>query len=135
MFDSKNSSCRVGVSGRRKARCRTGSMLLLGTLAAFVLSLGSLAIIKSHSRRIAMTNAETASAQSRLTSVGLLQRSVALLQNDPLYQGTVIDRGAAIAEAYAEVSSISPTSTRIDIFLYRRAPVPAATKTVDPTSL
>lgn len=114
-------------------------MLLLGTLAAVMLSLSSIAIIKSHSRRIAMTQAEQSSAQARLTSRGLLQRCVAIIQADPLFAGVVTDRDLAIpgafVGAFAQVTAVDPSTTRIEVYLYSTAPVPSDVRVVDPTSL
>ncbi|MDA8746353.1 hypothetical protein N9N28_17155 [Rubripirellula amarantea] len=119
----------------RRRHQRRGSALLLCTLATVVLSLSAIAILKSHSREIGHTEAMESSVRGRLVAGGLLQRTIAQLRVDPLYSGTVTDRAAGSPDAFAQVTRVSASATRIDVFLYAGSRIPATSKIVDPTTL
>ena len=70
---------------------RRGSALLICTLAATVLSMAAIAILRSTQRNIARVDALAASASGRCVSEGLLQRSIALLRQNPNTQGVITD--------------------------------------------
>jgi hypothetical protein len=113
---------------------RRGSALLLCTLAAAVLSVSAIAIIRSTQRGIVRVESQQAARQGRATTEGLLQRSIAILRTNPLTTGTIPDP-AGPAGAYADLRAMSPTATQIQIFLYANSTIPAKSIVVDPTSL
>lgn len=100
-----------------------------------VLSLSAIAILKSHTSEISQTEAMESSVRGRLVAGGLLQRSVAQLRVDRTFSGTIMDRSSGSPDAFAQVTSLAPTSTQIEIYLYAGSRVPAVTKVVDPARL
>lgn len=118
----------------RLKRNRQGSALLLCTLAAAVLSMGGIAILRSTQRSIVRVESQQSARQGRAITEGLYQRSVAMLRQNPATIGTITDP-AGSRTAYAELQMLSPSATRIRVFLYAGSSVPAKDSVVDPTTL
>ncbi|KAA1260000.1 hypothetical protein LF1_25380 [Rubripirellula obstinata] len=119
----------------RNAGSRTGSLLLLCTLAAVTLSLGGLAILQSHSRHLAMTKSTESSVQARMASDALMQRAVAQLRIDPTAKLMLVDKESPLRSAYGEVVPISRTQSQVNIFLYKGAKVPVISRIIDTEKL
>ena len=118
-----------------KRRRRNGSAILVCTLAAAVLSLAAIAILRSSRHQIARTGAQRSSVQGHQVSDGLVQRCVAILRANPSAVGRVTDSGAAMPDAFAELIQLSPTATQIRIYMYAGATTPAFDRIVDPNTL
>lgn len=118
-----------------KRRNRRGSALLLCTLAIAVISLASIAILRSNLRGIARVDALRNSRQSRQLADGWVQRSAAMLRLNPSFAGSLPLPGSAPAGTRVELTPLSPTATRIQIFLYDQATVPARDLVVNPIVL
>jgi len=114
---------------------RQGSALLLTTLAATVLSLGSIAILRSSQRKIAQVDAIRHSMQSRCAAAGLFQRSIAILRTDINRTGTVTDPAIGDPNIRAELLSVAKDSTRVVVYLYDGATVPTIDITLDHADL
>jgi len=118
----------------RKDR-RRGSALLLCTLAIAVLSMASIAILRSNQRGIATVDGIRTSRQARYAADGMVQRAIAAIRLNPTISGQLPLSKSAPPGARVELSPTSGTATQIQVFLYARAATPARTLTVDPTSL
>lgn len=116
-------------------RRRRGSALLVCTLAATVLSMAAIAIIRSSQRNIARVDALRTTGQGRCVVEGLFQRSIAILRTDPNTTGTIADPNNGMANARCDLRQLSPTATQIQIFLYAGATTPAKSVVIDPTTL
>ena len=114
---------------------RNASALLLCTLAAAVLSMAAIAILRSGQRGIARVEARRTSSAGQHVAAGLLQRSVAILRVNPATTGNIVDPGNGMPGAYSELQSLSPSATRIRVFLYAASTTPAIETVVDPTTL
>lgn len=119
----------------KRQRQRRGSALLLCTLAIAVISMASVAILRSTHRNVARVEGIRLSRQAHCESDGLLQRAYAMLRVDPAFSGTVTDPARRVAEARADVQRLSANATRIRVFLYAAAAVPAREAVVDPNLL
>ena len=115
----------------RRNRSRQGSVLLLCTLAAVVLSLAGLAILQSHSRNLAMTRSVESSMAARMASDGLMQRAIAQLRVDPNATLRVIDKNSSLPDAYGKIVPISATQSEVSIFLYKDAKVPSMKRIIN----
>ena len=104
---------------------RRGSALLVCTLAATVLSMAAIAIIRSSQRNIALVDSLRISSQGRCVAEGLFQRSIALLRLDPKTTGTVLDPAVGMPGARCDLRKLSPTTTQIQVFLYAGSITPA----------
>ncbi len=120
---------------RRMQRQRRGSAILLCTLAAAILSLAAIAIVRSSRHHIAHTHAHRSSVDGHHISDGLAQRCVAILRADPNATGRVTDPNITLPDAYAELNLLSPTMTQIRVFLYAGSTIPALDTIVDPATL
>ena len=89
------------------ARGRTGSLLLLCTLAAVTLSLAGLAILQSHSRNLEMTKSTESSVQARMATDALMHRAIAMLRIDPTINLEFVDPNSELPDAYGEIVPIS----------------------------
>ncbi len=69
----------------KRSKSRRGSALLLCTLAATLLSMSALVIIRSNRISIAQTHSQHAAVWGRHTAESLVQRSIAQLREDPNY--------------------------------------------------
>lgn len=118
-----------------RTRQRRGSALLVCTLAAAILSMAAIAILRSSQRNIARVDALETSSRGRFVSEGLYQRSIALLRLNPNTTGTIVDPGNGMPEARCELRQLSPSATQIQVFLYAASTVPAKDVVVDPTTL
>ena len=118
-----------------KHRQRRGSAILLCTLAAAVLSMSAIAILRSSRHHIARTDAQRSSVQGHHVADGLAQRCVAVLRADPGATGTIIDPDAPLADASGELTQLSPTATQIRVYLYAGSTTPAFDQIVDPNTL
>ena len=116
-------------------RKRRGSALLVCTLAAAVLSMAAIAIVRSSQRSIARVDALRTTAQGRCVAEGLFQRSVGILRTDPNTTGTIVDPANGMPDARCELRRLSPTATQIQVFLYAGATIPAKDVVIDPTAL
>lgn len=116
-------------------RAPRGAALLVCTLAAAVLSMAAIAILRSSKRGIERIDAVQVSSTSRAVSEGLLQRSIAILRVNPNTIGTITDANNGMQSARSELRQISPTATQIQVFLYPGSTVPAQDVVVDPTTL
>lgn len=125
----------AAINNRVARRKRSASALLLCTLAAAVLSMAAIAILRSGQRGVARVEARRSSSTAQHTAAGLLQRSIAVLRINPATTGNIVDPGNGLPGAYSELQRLSPTATRIRVFLYVAATTPAIETVVDPTSL
>ena len=116
-------------------RRRKGSAILVCTLAAAVLSLAAIAILRSSRHQIARTDAQRSSVHGHQVSDGLVQRCVAILRANPAATGRVTDPDTPMPDAFAELIQLSPTATQIRVFLYSGATTPAFDRIVDPATL
>ena len=119
----------------RKSQKRRGSALLVCTLAAVVVSMAAIAIVRSGRQSIARIEALRVNASSRHVAEGLTQRAIALLRADPNRSGDVIDANAPLPAARCRLVRLSPRATQIQVFLYAGATIPAVDVVVDPTRL
>lgn len=127
---------RVGmITHERKTATRRGSALLVCTLAAAVLSMAAIAILRSSQRNIARVDSLRSSTQGRSVSQGLFQRSVAVLRTNPAASGLVTDPGVVLPGARSQLTRLSPSATRIQVYLYAGASMPAIDTVVDPSVL
>jgi type II secretory pathway component PulK len=69
------------IKTRRPHRRRSGYMLLVCTLAVTVLSMASIAIIRSSQHQIRLVDAQRSTVQGRATADGLYQRAIAVLRD------------------------------------------------------
>lgn len=120
---------------RRTHRHRRGSALLICTLAATVLSMASIAILRSNRREVARVEARRAASQARVVAQGLVQRSIAMLRDDAKLSGVIADKDSPLPDAYVELRPISADATLIQVYLYAGSRIPAVEKIVDPAKL
>ena len=116
-------------------RQRRGSAILLCTLAAAILSFSAIAILRSSRHQIAKTDAHRSGLQGHHVSDGLVQRCVAVLRANPNATGQVVDPSSPLANAYGELTQLSPTQTEIRVYLYAGSTTPAFDRIVDPNTL
>jgi hypothetical protein len=116
-------------------RGRRGSALLVCTLAAAVLSMAAIAIIRSSQRNIARVDALRTTGEGRFVVEGLFQRSIAVLRSDPNSTGPIVDPANGMPGATCVLRQLSPTATQVQIFLYTGATTPAKDVVLDPTAL
>ncbi len=119
----------------KNRRLRRGSALLVCTLAAVVISLAAVTMLRSSRRSIARIDAIQASDGGRHVADGLLQRSIALLRENPATAGTIVDPDGPNPDAFCQLTTLTATATQIQVFLYAGAAVPAIDMVVDPTAL
>lgn len=119
----------------RKSRQRRGSALLVCTLAAAVVSMAAIAIVRSGRQSVARIEALRVSSSSRHVAEGLTQRAVSLLRADPNRSGDVVDPNAPLPAARCRLVRLSPKATQIQVFLYAGSTIPAIDLVVDPTKL
>ena len=119
----------------KKLRRRRGSALLVCTLAAVVVSMAAIAIIRSGRQAVARVEALRASATARHVADGLTQRAIALLRADPTRSGDVADPNAPLPAARCQLLRLSPKATQIRVFLYAGSTIPAIDLVVDPSKL
>ena len=112
-------------TNRNSNRQRRGSALLVCTLAAAVLSMAAIAIIRSSQRSIARVDALRTSGQGRCVADGLLQRSIAILRANPNTTGTISDPSNGTPDARSQLRQLSPTETQVQVFLYATSTTPA----------
>ncbi|MEM1070586.1 MAG: hypothetical protein AAGI63_16910 [Planctomycetota bacterium] len=110
-------------------------MLLVCTLAVTVLSMASIAMIRSGQHQIRLVEAQRVGTQSRMTAEGLYQRALATLRHNPNAQGSVFDPAIPTAGVRAELIRISDDATQIQIFLYDGSTIPAINRVIDPAAL
>jgi hypothetical protein len=128
-------SSRCGTSRRCAARRRRGSALLICTLAIAVISLASVAIVRSNQRGIANIDGIRASRQARHNADGLIQRSIATIRVAPTTVGTLPLPTMFPPDARVELTRLSPSATQIHVFLYDPSTIPARALVVDPSAL
>ncbi len=116
-------------------RCRRGSALLLCTLAAVVISIASIAILRSNQRGIATLSGTRVSRQARATSAGLVQRAYAALRLDTNLAGSLPLPKSYRSGERLELTKLSPSATQIEVYLYGSAKIPAKVVIVDPGKL
>ena len=109
----------------KTSRHRNGSALLVCTLAAFALSIASIAILRSSRRHIARVDALRSAAVGRCVSEGLVQRSIASLRVNPALTGTLIDPKSPLRGARCELRQLTASSAQIQVYLYPTSSVPA----------
>ena len=120
---------------RSPRRNRKGSALLLCTLAAAMLSMAAVGIIRGSRRAIARTDSLNASTEGRLVADGLFQRAIAHMRNDPAPNIVLTDSNSPLPSATCQLRTLSPTAVEVTVFLYAGATVPARQTIVDPTTL
>ena len=120
---------------QRSLRQRKGSALLLCTLAATVLSMAAIAILRSGRQSIARVDSLRVSDSGRHVAEGFLQRSIALLQQNPNASGTVVDPANPLPGSRCELTPINANATQIRVFLYPGSSIPAVDAIVDPNAL
>ncbi len=120
---------------RSAKRCRRGSALLLCTLAIAVISLASIAIVRSNQRGIANVDGIRVSRQARYDADGIVQRSIAALRVDPTISGSLPLSASTPKDATVVLTPLSASETQIQVYLYDQSKVPARDLVVDPASL
>ncbi|TWU55801.1 hypothetical protein Poly59_21030 [Rubripirellula reticaptiva] len=108
---------------------------MICTLAATVLSMATIAIIRSNQRSVARVDANRTAIQGRLFADGLLQRSLAMLRVDPKLSGEIRDKYSKHPEQRIELRPLTSTTTMIQVFLYEGSKIPAVSRIVDIESL
>jgi hypothetical protein len=119
----------------RISPCRRGSALLLCTLAIAVISLASIAIVRSNQRGIANIDGIRASRQARYNADGMVQRSIATIRIAPTTVGSLPLPTMFPPDARVELTPLSPNATRIRVYLYDPSTIPARDLVVDPSAL
>jgi len=119
----------------RLKRNRRGSALLVCTLAITVISIASVAILRSTQRGITRVDAQRSTVQARLVADGLVQRAIAAIRLNPAARGTLPLPKLPLAEPRVELTPLSATATRIEVYLYNNAGVAARDVVVDPVAL
>ncbi len=122
-------------SNLNQRRHRRGSALLVCTLAAAVLSMATLAILRSQQYSVRRVDAVRSSVSARMTSEGLTQRAIAMLRTDPKLTTKFKDERSKDSPAIVVVEPISADESRIDVYLYEGAQVPATSRIVNVTEL
>jgi hypothetical protein len=135
MFNPRRNHTFSRIDLGRPRRCRRGSALLLCTLAATVISLAAIAIVRSNQHQLATVQGMRAARQARCTADGMLQRAYATIRLDQNFTGLIPLAKSNFPEARVEVRALSATATQVDIYLYKQAKQPARTVVVDPVKL
>ncbi|WP_218933858.1 hypothetical protein [Rubripirellula lacrimiformis] len=120
---------------RTRHHRRQGSALLICTLAATVLSMATLAIVRSQQLAIARIDATRTSLSGQATADGLMQRTIAMLRVDPTLQGQYQDTRVKGAEPWIDVQPISSSETLVQIYLYKGSKIPIVRRMVNLKSL
>jgi type II secretory pathway component PulK len=123
------------MTNNRKTANRRGSALLVCTLAAAVLSMAAIAILRSSQRSIARVDSLRGSCHGRCVAEGLFQRAVAILRTNPNTTGTIVDPNTGMPGARCELRQVSVNATLIRVFLYVGSTTPAKNSVVDPTTI
>ena len=110
-------------------------MLLVCTLAVTVLSVASLAIIRSSQQRVRLAEAQRFSTRGQTAADGLYQRALATLRSDPNANETIQDPGNGISGARATLERLSNNATRIEVFLYPSSTIPVIRTVIDPSAI
>lgn len=110
-------------------------MLLVCTLAVTVLSVASLAIIRSSQQRVRLAEAQRFSTRGQTVADGLYQRALATLRSDPNANETIQDPGNGISGARAKLERLSNNATRIELFLYPNSSIPVISTVIDPGAI
>ncbi|TWT83536.1 hypothetical protein CA13_50010 [Planctomycetes bacterium CA13] len=115
----------------KRAKCRSGSALLLCTLVAAVLSMSAITILRSSEVAIARVDAERCAVQGRHAAEGLLQRAVAQLELNPNLSGIIVDPDSPFQSAYCVVQPIDKTHISVSAYLYKGSTMPAVSQTIE----
>lgn len=119
----------------KRYRSRRGSALLICTLAAAVLSMATVAILRSQQHAVRRVDAARASLSAKMTADGLMQRAVAMLRANPTLATTFNDQRFRNSPAFVVVQPLSIDTSRVSVFLYAGSTVPAASRVINVTSL
>lgn len=111
-------------TNRRAARC--GAAVLLCTLAAAVLSLSAIAILRSSSHQRDQLASRREVAEARQAADALLARAVALIRVDPTISGPITDSGSTHPDARATITPDGSGNRSVHVFLYPGASEPIA---------
>ncbi|GAA5505332.1 hypothetical protein [Novipirellula caenicola] len=115
----------------RRARRRTGSALLLCTLAAAVLSMSAIAILRSSKLAIARVDARRTAIQGRHIAAGLVQRAIAELKSDSNFEGEIVAAGTTMPTARVVVKQPSKKEATLTVYLYERSVFAAKEVSID----
>lgn len=115
----------------KRNRNRRGSALLICTLAAAVLSMATIAILRSQQHAVRRVDAARASLSAKMTADGLMQRAVALLRTDPSLATTFNDRRFRNSPAFVVVQPLSVDESRVSVYLYAGSTVPAVSRVIN----
>ena len=115
----------------QNARRRSGSALLLCTLAAAVLSMSAIAMLRSSKLAIARVDAQRTAVQARHIGDGLVQQAIAQLKNDSNFEGEIFASGTAMPTARAVVKRPSKKEAMLYVFLYEKSVTSAKEVLID----
>ncbi|GAA4467563.1 hypothetical protein [Novipirellula rosea] len=115
----------------RSARTRSGSALLLCTLAAAVLSMSAIAILRSSKLAIARVDARRTAIQGRHIADGLVQQAIAQLKSDADFEGEIFATDSAMPTARVVVKQPGKKEAMLSVFLYERSAVAAKEVSID----
>ncbi|QDV61777.1 hypothetical protein [Crateriforma conspicua] len=111
-------------------RHRQGGAVLLCTLAAAVLSISAIAILRAGTHQRGRIDSLRSAAQARQTAAGLIARAEAFVQQDTAFAGNVVDPTAMIPGSFAVVTNDGMGNVTIAAYLYPGATAAAAAKRI-----
>lgn len=114
---------------------RRGSAILICALATAVLSMATIAIVRSQQHAVRRVDAARASVTAKMTADGLMQRAVAMLRTNPALATTFNDPHVRNSSAFVVVQPLSSDESRVSVFLYAGSTVPAVSRVINVTSL
>lgn len=112
---------------------RRGAALLVCMMAAMVVALAAVALLRAQRRQAVETQMLAVTATERQAAYGLLQCGVARLRFDPGFQGTLTDPALG-SQHRLVVQAMAPDRIELRVFLGDAAR-PYQTLIVDPASL
>ncbi|EMI20228.1 secreted protein [Rhodopirellula maiorica SM1] len=115
----------------RKTRRRSGSALLLCTLAAAVLSMSAIAMLRSSKLAIARVDARRSAIQGRHIGDGLVQQAIAQLKSDANFEGEILATGTTLPTARVVVKRPSKEEAMLYVFLYEKSVYAAKEVSID----
>jgi hypothetical protein len=116
-------------------RRRRGSVMLIGMLAAVAISTSVITLGYAHRRSLRRIESRRTVMLSGSETMGLHQRALAMLKNDPSFQGIMAPTTPSTSGAYVRVRSIGPGQASIEVFAYATAATPRILRVVDPNKL
>ncbi|WP_442510769.1 hypothetical protein SH528x_002412 [Novipirellula sp. SH528] len=115
----------------QRARTRSGSALLLCTLAAAVLSMSAIAMLRSSKLAIARVDAQRTAIQGRHIGDGLVQQAIAQLNSDADFEGEIFATSTTMPTARVVVKRPSKKEAILYVFLYEKSAFAAKEVLID----